>query len=136
MADLEHDKWLKKYRLLLIHAWRHGLDDHMAAEKVGITYEEYQKHLALDEKLRKQRDKYVDELLRIAEDSIGQKIRDGDRQACEWYLEHRHPAYGAKFKYEDVEGEDTFAEKQKEILEGINKFMSKFKPTDDMFEGN
>lgn len=133
---MEHDKWLKKYRLLLIHAWRHGLDDHMAAEKVGITYQEYEKHLAMDEKLRKQRDKYVDELLRIAEDSIGQKIRDGDRQACEWYLEHRHPAYGAKFKYEEVDPEDTFAEKQKALMKQMNDFMKDFKPKEDMFDGN
>ena len=133
---MEHDKWLKKYRLLLIHAWRHGLDDHMAAEKVGITYEEYQQHLAMDERLRKQRDKYVDELLKIAEESIGDKIRAGDRQACEWYLEHRHPAYGAKFKYETNEEEDSFAEKQKSIQADIKKFMDKFKSTDDLFEGN
>ena len=136
MADLEHDKWLKKYRLLLIHAWRHGLDDHMAAEKVGITYEEYMRHLAMDEKLRKKRDEYVDELLRIAEDSIGEKIRAGDRQACEWYLEHRHPAYGAKFKYEDVEVEDTLEDKRKNMDEKINQFMTNFKPEEDMFDGN
>ena len=38
--DLEHDKWLKKYKLLLIHAWRHGLDDHAAAEKIEVPFAE------------------------------------------------------------------------------------------------
>ena len=34
---LDLDKWLKKYKLLLVHAWRHGFSDREAAEKVGIS---------------------------------------------------------------------------------------------------
>lgn len=134
MAELEHDKWVKKYRLLLIHAWRHGLGDREAAEKIGVPFSEYERHLALDEKLRKKRDELVDELLRIAEGSIGAKIREGDRQAAEWYLEHRHPDYGAKTKYEEIDNEDSLEEKRKKMRANIEKFMEKFKPVE--FDGN
>lgn len=134
--DLEHDKWLKKYRLLLIHAWRHGLGDREAAEKIGVPFAEYEKHLAMDDKLRQKRDDLVDELLRISEESVGAKIRDGDRQAAEWYLEHRHPDYGAKTKYEEVDTENTLEEKKKQMRAKIDAFMEKFKPTEDMFDGN
>lgn len=134
--DLEHDKWLKKYKLKLVHAWRHGFDDKTAAEKLGISFDEYERHMAIDERLRELRDKYVDELLRIAQDSIADKIRQGDRQACEWYLEHRHPAFGAKKMYEDVEVEDTLDTKRKDIMDSLNKFMEKNKGKEYKFDGN
>lgn len=134
--DLEHDKWLKKYKLKLVHAWRHGFDDKTAAEKLGISFDEYERHMAIDERLRELRDKYVDELLRIAQDSIADKIRQGDRQACEWYLEHRHPAFGAKKMYEDVEVEDTLDTKRKDIMDSLNKFMEKNKDKEYKFDGN
>lgn len=134
--DLEHDKWLKKYKLKLVHAWRHGFDDKTAAEKLGISFDEYERHMAIDERLRELRDKYVDELLRIAQDSIAEKIKAGDRQACEWYLEHRHPAFGAKKMYEDIEVEDTLDTKRKDIMDSLNKFMEKNKDKEYKFDGN
>ena len=132
---LDHDQWLKKYKRKLIYAWKLGFDDKDAAERVGISYEEYQKHLALDEHLRQQRDNYVDELLRIAKDNIAQKIMAGDRQSCEWYIEHKDPAFGAKQKYEPIELSDE-EERRKEIDDALTKFMDKFKPKEDMFDGN
>lgn len=134
--DLEHDKWLKKYKLKLVHAWRHGFDDKTAAEKLGISFDEYERHMAIDERLRELRDKYVDALLRIAQDSIAEKIKQGDRQTCEWYLEHRHPAFGAKKMYEDVEVEDTLDAKRKDIMDSLNKFMEKNKDKEYKFDGN
>lgn len=121
--DLEHDKWLKKYKLKLVHAWRHGFDDKTAAEKVGISYDEYERHMAMDERLREIRDKYVDELLRIAKDSIADKIIAGDRQACEWYLEHRDPTFGAKSRYEDINVDETLEERRDDIKKSLEEFM-------------
>ena len=132
---LDLDKWLKKYKLLLVHAWRHGFSDREAAEKVGISYEEYEHYLAMDERLTQLRDKYVDELLRIAKDNIADKIKQGDRQACEWYFEHRDPEFGAKFKYEEVVDVDTVEQKRKKNQEAIDKFMRDFRADPDMFDG-
>ena len=132
---LDLDKWLKKYKLKLVWAWRHGFDDRTAAEKVGISYEEYEHYLAMDERLHQLRDQYVDELLRIAKDSIAEKIREGDRQTCEWYLEHRDPEFGAKTKYEEVQDTDTVEEKRKKNQEAIDKFMKEFRADPEMFDG-
>ena len=132
---LDLDKWLKKYKLKLVHAWRHGFSDREAAEKVGISYEEYEHYLSMDERLSQIRDKYVDELLRIAKDNIADKIKQGDRQACEWYLEHRDPEFGAKFKYEEVVDVDTVEQKRKKNQEAIDKFMREFRADPDMFDG-
>lgn len=132
---LDLDKWLKKYKLKLVHAWRHGFSDREAAEKVGISYEEYEHYLSMDERLAQIRDKYVDELLRIAKDNIADKIKQGDRQACEWYLEHRDPEFGAKFKYEEVVDVDTVEQKRKKNQEAIDKFMREFRADPDMFDG-
>lgn len=131
---LDHDQWLKKYQRKLIYAWKLGFDDRTAAERVGISYDEYQKHLAMDEHLAKKRDEYVDELLRIAKDNIAEKIIAKDRQACEWYLEHRDPAFGAKQKYENIDLSDE-DEKRKKIDEALKKFMEKFDPEDDLIDG-
>lgn len=133
--DLDHDQWLKKYKLKLIHAWRHGFDDKTAAEKVGISYDEYERHLAMDERLREIRDKYVDELLRIAKDSIADKIKAGDRQTCEWYLEHRDPAFGAKSRYEEVNVDETLDERRGEIKKALDKFMDGYKGEPHKFDG-
>lgn len=132
-VDLEHDKWIKKYKLLLVHAWRHGLTDREAAEKIEVPFAEYERHLAQDERLQQLRDQYVDKLLRIAADSIGEKVIAGDKQAAEWLLEHRHPDYGAKAKYEAIDTEDSLADKRKAMREKIDKFMEKFEPDEDIF---
>ena len=132
--DLDHDQWLKKYKLKLVHAWRHGFDDKTAAEKVGISFDEYERHLAMDERLRELRDKYVDELLRIAKDSIAEKIMAGDRQACEWYLEHRDPAFGAKSRYEEVNVDETLDERRNGIRESLEKFMENYKEKPHKFD--
>lgn len=134
--DLDHDQWLKKYKLKLIHAWRHGFDDKTAAEKVEISYDEYERHLAMDERLRELRDKYVDELTRIAKDSIAEKIKAGDRQTCEWYLEHRDPAFGAKSRYEDVNVDETLDERRNGIKESLEKFMDGYKGKAHRFDGS
>ena len=123
---LDLDKWLKKYKLKLVWAWRHGFDDHTAAEKVGISYDEYEYYLGKDERLRQLRDEYVDELLRIAKESIAEKIKAGDRQTCEWYLEHRDPEFGAKSRYEEVQSSDTIEDRRKKNEESLNKFMTNF----------
>lgn len=132
---LDLDKWLKKYKMKLVYAWRHGFNDRDAAEKVGISYQEYEHYLAMDERLQQIRDKYVDELLRIAKDNIADKIKEGDRQACEWYLEHRDPEFGAKTKYEEVQETDTIEERRKKNQDAIDKFMKGFKAKPDMFDG-
>ena len=136
---LDHDQWLKKYKRKLIYAWKCGFDGKDAAERVGISFEDYNKHLAIDEKLRQKRDEYVDELLRISKDNVAQAIRDpynkDHLKASEWYLEHRDPSFGAKQKYEPIElSEDE--ERRKEIDDALSKFMDKFKPKEDMFDGN
>lgn len=132
---LDLDKWVKKYRRKLIYAWQHGADDHTAAEKIDVSFQEYQYYLGQDEKLQQLRDKYVDELLRIAKDCIGDKIRQGDRQACEWYLEHRDPEFGAKAKYEEVQEVDTLEQRRKKNQDAIDKFMKGFRAKPDMFDG-
>ena len=131
---LDLDKWLKKYKLKLVWAWRHGFDDHEAAEKVGISYEEYEHYLGMDERLHQLRDQYVDELRRIAKDNIAEKIMAGDRQACEWYLEHRDPEFGAKSRYEEVQDVDTVEERRRKNSEAIDKFMKEFRANPD-FDG-
>ena len=128
--DLDHDKWLKEYKFKLIHAWRNGFDDRTAAEKVGISYEEYERHLAMDERLTEIRDKYVDELLRIAKDSIAEKIKAHDRQTCEWYLEHRDPEFGAKSRYEAVE-DDSLTTRREDIKSALEKIIA-----DHKFDGD
>ena len=133
--DLDHDQWLKKYRRKLVYAWKNGFDDKTAAERVGISFDEYERHLALDENLREVRDKYVDELLRIAKDSIAEKIKAGDRQTCEWYLEHRDPSFGAKSRYEEVNVDETLDERRNGIKESLNKFMESYKEKPHKFDG-
>ena len=129
--DLDHDKWLKQYKFKLIHAWRNGFDDKGAAEKLKISFDEYERHLAIDEHLREIRDKYVDELRRIAVDSIAEKIKAGDRQTCEWYLEKTDPRFGAKSLYEEVEADDSLSTRRADIKASLDEFVSAHK-----FDGN
>lgn len=137
---LDVDKWVKKYRLKLVWAWRNGFGDQDTAERLGISIEEYNYYLSKDERLKELRDKYVDELLRIARDNVADAIRDPEHKdhlkASEWYLEHRDPEFGAKRKYEEIQDVDTVEERRKKNQESMEKFMTKFKATSDMFDGN
>lgn len=136
---LDLDKWVKNYRYKLVWAWRNGFDDHETAERCGISYEEYAYYLSQDERLTQIRDKYVDELRRIARDNVAAAIRDSKNKdhlkASEWYLEHRDPEFGAKSRYEDLEVEDTVEERRKKNQEAMDKFMANFDPKEDMFDG-
>lgn len=131
----DHDKWLKKYKHKLIFAWKLGFDDQDAAERVGISIDELNRHLAYDEHLREARDRYVDELRRIARDNIAEKIMAKDRQACEWYLEKTDPRFGAKSKYEDVPDDYGDGDRRK-VEEALDEFMKTFKDKGDLFDGN
>lgn len=136
---LEVDKWVKKYRYKLVWAWRNGFGDRDTAERIGVSYEEYEYYLGKDERLKQIRDQYVDELLRIAKDNVADAIRDKDNKdhlkASEWYLEHRDPEFGAKRKYEEIEEVDTVEERRKKNEDAMNKFMTTFKASKDMFDG-
>ena len=136
---LDLDKWVKKYRYKLVYAWRNGFDDHEAAERCGISYEEYEHYLGMDERLHQIRDQYVDELRRIARDNVATAIRDPDNKdhlkASEWYLEHHDPEFGAKRKYEEIVDVDSVEERRKKNQEAMDKFMEKFEPKEDMFDG-
>ena len=122
----DHQTFLRNWRRKLIFAWKNGLDDHDAANRLGIDYEELEQQLACDSKLRQLRDKNLDELTRIAKDQIAQKIKSGDRQTCEWYLEKRCPEFGAKIETNDDEGPEDDGE--------LDDFLDGFQAKPGMFE--
>lgn len=134
------DKWLKKYKFKLVKCWQYGNDDYETAQKCGITYEEYEHYLGLDDHLREIRDKYVDELRRLARDTVGAAIRDPDNKdhmkASMWYLEKRDPEFGAKSRYEEIKDVDTVEEKRKKNKEALDDFMKNFHAEGDLFDGN
>lgn len=136
---LDPDQWVKKYRYKLVYAWRNGFDDHEAAERCGISYEEYAYYLSKDERLTQIRDKYVDELKRIARENIAEAIRDPKHKdhmkASQWYLEHKDPEFGAKSRYEDLEVEDSVEERRKQNQKAMEEFMKLYQPKKDMFDG-
>lgn len=125
---MEHDKFLKKWRQKLVICWRNGLDDKDAANKLGIDYDEMERHMNMDKHLQQIRDKHLDLLARIAKDHIAEKIRAGDRQTCEWYLEKRCPEFGAKIIVNTMDDEQDD--------DGIDEFLDKFQAKPDMFDGN
>lgn len=125
---MEHDKFLKKWRQKLVICWRNGLDDKDAANKLGIDYDEMERHMNMDKHLQQIRDKHLDLLARVAKDHIAEKIRAGDRQTCEWYLEKRCPEFGAKIIVNTADDEQDD--------DGIDEFLDKFQAKPDMFDGN
>lgn len=128
-AKMEHEQFLKRWKTKLKHCWENGLDDREAANKLGIDYDEMERHMAMDKRLQQIRDKYLDELAAIAKAHIADKIKKGDRQTCEWYLEKRCPEFGAKI----VKG---YAEEEDPEDEAIDEFLDKFQAKPDMFDGN
>lgn len=136
---LDLDKWIKKYRPKLTKCWYYGHDDHETAEMCGISYEEYAHYMAQSERLRQIRDKYVDELRRIARDNVAEAIRDPEHKdhlkASEWYLEHHDPEFGAKSRYEEIIPEDSTEERRKANQKAMEDFMANFKAKPDMFDG-
>lgn len=124
---MDHDKFLKKWRHRLVYCWANGLDDHDAANRLGIEYEEMERHMAMDKHLQQIRDKHLDELTRIAKDHIAEKIKNGDRQTCEWYLEKRCPEFGAKIDNGNIEEDDSDEDE-------IDEFLDKFQAKPDMFD--
>lgn len=127
-AKMEHVQFLKKWKRKLIVCWTNGLDDQDAANKLGIDYDEMERHMAMDKHLQQIRDKHLDELARIAKGHIAEKIKNGDRQTCEWYLEKRCPEFGAKINTGLIEEEEPDDE--------IDDFLDKFQAKPDMFDGN
>lgn len=126
---MEHGKFLKKWRRKLVFCWCNGLDDHDAANKLGIEYDELEEHMNMDSHLRQIRDKHLDELTRIAKQHIAEKINAGDRQTCEWYLEKRCPEFGAKIEIGVGEEEEPDDDK-------LDAFLDGFEAKPDMFDGN
>lgn len=137
MLDLkDHDKWLKKYKFKLIYAWRNGDDDKTAAEECGMPYSEYELHMEYDEHMTRLRDQYVDALRKIARENIAQKIKDGDRQTCEWYLEKTDPMFGGKSKFSDIEDDDYLSRARADVMKDLEDFMKKNKVKDHKFDGD
>lgn len=127
-VEMEHEQFLKKWKHRLVYCWANGLDDQDAANKLGIDYEEMERHMNMDAHLRQIRDKHLDELTRIAKGHIADKIKAGDRQTCEWYLEKRCPEFGAKVSNTSIEDDEPDDE--------IDDFLDGFQAKPDMFDGN
>ena len=125
---MDHNKFLSIWKHRLCYCWANGLDDHDAANKLGIDYEELEAQMACDSHLRQIRDKHLDELTRIAKGHIADKVKNGDRQTCEWYLEHRCPEFGAKL---DVNADDDDDDDDE-----IDDFLDGFQAKPGMFDGN
>lgn len=136
---LDLDKWIKKYRPKFVKCWQYGHDDHETAEMCGISYEEYAHYMNQSERLRQIRDKYVDELRRIARDNIAEAIKDPKHKdhlkASEWWLEHHDPEFGAKSRYEEIVPEDSLDERREANRKAMEEFVKSFKPQEDMFDG-
>lgn len=131
MDRVEHSNWLKRYKRKLIYAWKMGFDNEDAAQRIGISVEEVEEHLAYDAELRGLRKRNLDELLEIAKGNIADKIRAGDRQACEWYLEKRDPMFGAKGIKTEFNMEDSIEEKKQEMEEFMEGFRARPNQFDD-----